>query len=215
MDDGTSVRTRVPQGNDYYYSDQKYGYANDYPPPMPAYTQQYGYAQSVHSSEDPSAYYVDSKHESQTTLTAAAAPIANQGNVDSYMANPHSANYNGGYGHEGQNGGYSNDGYGHGYAGYGQDVPGAYAVSGNEYGQYGQAYSNNGHGYEQDIGQAQAYAYQPQTDYSQSHVANAPARTASRAQNSQYDTSYSQSRQGRNGGTGTGGYDAYGHNKGM
>lgn len=206
-DDATTIRTRGTGTNDYYYSDYKNAYANDYPPPMPAYSQQYGgYAQSVHSTEDPSHYYADN-YDSQTSLTGAAAPIARQTNNST--PNPHNAAaYNGGYGYDGQNGGYGHDGYSHdGHAGYGQDVPGAYAVGGdpNEYAQYGQAHSNYGQGHEQDIGQAHAYAYEP-------HTANVPARTASRATNHQYDApAYQQSRQGRNGGTG---YDAYGHNSG-
>ena len=214
MDD-TSVRTRVPGGTDYYYPDHKYGYATDYPPPMPAYPQQYaGYPPSVHSADDPAAYYYDSKHESQTHLASAAAPLARQTNNNSpaNATNTYGADYNGAYAYGGQNGGYGHDGYGHdGYAGYGQDVPGAYAVTGdpNEYGQYGQAYSNHGYGQEQDIGQARSYTYDSQTQ-AQTHITSAPARTASRAQNHQYDNSaYQQSRQG-----GNGGYDAYGHSGG-
>ncbi|OCB91548.1 hypothetical protein A7U60_g1174 [Sanghuangporus baumii] len=189
LDDGTSVRTRVPGGTDYYYSDYKYAYATDYPPPMPAYTQQYaGYPPSVQSTDDPSYYYGDSKRESQTNLTGAAAPVAGQANNNSpaHMANPYGTDNNGDYAYGGQNAGYGHDGYGHdgyghdGYAGYGQDVPGAYAVSGdpNEYGQYGQAYSNYGRGHEQDISQARSYTYDSQA---QSHITNAPTRTYGQA----------------------------------
>ncbi|EJD01444.1 uncharacterized protein FOMMEDRAFT_126370 [Fomitiporia mediterranea MF3/22] len=210
MDDSTSVRTRVTGATDYYYADYKNAYATDYPPPMPPYKQQYGgYASSLQSSDDPSYYYADNKYDSQANLANAAAPVARQTNNSSPMANPHSANYNGTFGYDGQHGGTGYDSYNHdGHTGYGQDVPGAYAVSGdaNEYGQqHSQGYSHYGQSYEQDIGQSNGYAYEPQADYhSQQPLTNVPARTASRAQNHGYQQP---SRQGYGGGNG---YDAYG-----
>ncbi|KAI5119893.1 hypothetical protein M0805_003697 [Coniferiporia weirii] len=213
MDDGTSVRTRVPAGNDYFYGgDYKSTYAADQPPPMPAYNQQYG---AYPTPDDPSLYYAD-HYDSQTSLTAAAAPIARQANnrSPSPMANPHSATYDGGYGQDVHNGGYTQGAYAHdpyGHDAYGQEAPGAYSVGGdpNEYVQQGQAYAHYGQGYEQGRAQAGAYAYDPQADYasSQTHVANVPPRTASRAQHQQYDTSaYQQTQQGYGG---SAGHDAY------
>ncbi|THH06698.1 hypothetical protein EW145_g3916 [Phellinidium pouzarii] len=220
LDDGTSIRTRVPAGSDYHYgADYKKTYATDFPPPMPLYNQQYGvYAGSVHSAaEDPSPYYGE-QFDSHTNLAAAAAPIAGQGTnrSSSPMANPHSATYNGGYGQDAHNGGYGYEGQ-NGYdaqSGYGQDVPAAYAVSGDpgEYPQHNQAYAQYGQGYEQGRSQAVAYAYDSQADYasSQTHVASIPPRTASRAQqHQQYDSSAYRQVQRGYGGAG-GGYDAYG-----
>lgn len=217
MDDGTSIRTRVPGANDYYYADYKNAYASDYPPPMPAYSQQYGnYPSSVHSNgDDPSLYYAD-HYDSQTNLTAAAAPMAS----NNQMTNPHSANYNGGFGYEAQNGGYNYAQDAH--AGYGQDIAGAYAVGGDAHGygqqgqgQQGQAYQNYGYGYEQDIGQTNGgYAYEPQNDHlaTPTQLTSVPPRTASRAQNHQYDApAYQQPHQGYNNGAG---YDAYGRSGG-
>lgn len=196
MDD-TSIRTR---GNDYYYgSDQKSTYAaSEYPPPMPAYSKQYGgYAPSVTSTiDDPSAYYAE--YDSKTNLAAAAAPMGRQGNdltVDR-LTNPHSATYN----QDAFNAGYGYDAHG----GHGHDAAAAYAYSDpNEYTTHGQAYGGYGQEYDQGYGQAYdnqgqgAIAYEPQAGYgnTQGHYTNPPARTASRAQQHQYDDSAYQQQQ--------------------
>ncbi|KAH8118585.1 hypothetical protein DFH11DRAFT_1502410 [Phellopilus nigrolimitatus] len=213
FDDSTSIRTRATGVNDYYNygADYKSTYANDFPPPMPAFNQQYGYDNkayssyppSVHTSpDDPSVYYGD-QYDSRTNLTAAAAPVARQANNQSPMGNPHSAAYNGGYGQDAHN------------YGYGQEAVGAYAIGGdaNEYVQHGQAYTHNGYGYEQEHGQG-GHAYDVQSDYASTatHVVNVPPRTASRAQHQQYETSdYQQAQRGY--GENAGQY-AYGHNGG-
>lgn len=220
FDDGAStIRTRVPGPNDYYYNDYKNSYS-DFPPPMPAYKQDaYGntYAQSVHSTDDAN-YYAD-QFDSHTNLAAAAAPIARQANNSTPAPTAYSqqaANYGTQYGQD-TYGAYGYDQQA--YNGYGQDVPGAYAVSGdpNEYGQNHQQYSNYGYGHDQTQG---AYAYEPQHDYGsstlqtghQTQLANVPPRTASRAQNHQYDQPYQQ--QTHQGYGGNGGYDTYGHSGG-
>lgn len=223
FDDGAStIRTRAPGTNDYYYNDYKNAYG-DFPPPMPAYKQDAygggGYAQSIHSTDDGAAYYAE-QYNSHTNLAAAAAPISRQANNSTPGPTTYSqtAAYDANYNQDS----YSTYGYDQQqqqqHNGYGQDVPGAYAVSGdvNEYGQY------SNYGYGQGQGQTQgAYAYEPQYDYSsssnnnnvqpglQTHIMNVPPRTASRAQNHQYDQSYQHQGYGGNGGAG-GGYDAYG-----
>lgn len=199
MDDTSTVRTR---GNDYYYgSDQKSNYAaSEYPPPMPAFSKQYGgYAPSVTSTvDDPSAYYAE--YDSKTNLASTAAPMAGRGNdlTADHLTNPHSATYN----QDGFNTGYGHDAYG----GHGQEQPGYAYSDPNEYVAHGQAYGGYGQEYDQTYGQG-AYAYEPQTGYgaTQGHYTNPPARTASRAQQHQYDDSAYQQQQ-RNYGGHSGGY---------
>lgn len=195
MDDTSTLRT--------YYggSDQKSGYAaSDYPPPMPAYSKQYGgYAPSVTSVDDPSAYYTE--YDSKTNLAASAAPIAGAVPGDR-LANPHSAtynqdNFNSDYGYTAQTLGHDPA------AGYVYSDPNEYTTHNQAYGGYGQEYDQNYHqGY--DAHNQGVYGYEGQHGYGQTqgHFTNPPPRTASRAQQQQYDDSAYQQRNygGHNGG---------------
>ena len=189
--DDASSRTRAPPStytaqSDYYYhseykgADYKSNYSNDYPP-MPGYSQQHGYngyPPSVHTTgtgtgEDPTLYYQD-QYDSQTSLTAAAAPMArqNNGHGSSPLSNPHSATY-GNYNQEIQGPVHSHDNYGE---------------SGNsgDLGQHNYTYDHYGTGYGVDIDQAgQGYEGRGYT----AQIDNVPPRSQTATQQGQFESS--------------------------
>lgn len=223
LDDSKSNRTRVAPSaysgsNDYYYgSDNKSNYASDYPPPMPAYTQQYsygqnypGYSPSVHTTPDESSVYHADQYDSKVNLAAAPAPIAR---APSPMDNPHSATYNNFA--QDNYAGYSQDNYnaytnGNAYAGYGQQAHG--------YGQYDQNYhADDGYGVYgqgQDRGHTE-YASSLTLSGGNSSAAPSRAQNASRAQQRQQDgqPAYQYDSQ-QHYGQGTGYADNYGRHGG-
>lgn len=218
LDDGKSTRTRVAPSaysgsNDYYYSsDNKNNYAMDYPPPMPAYSQQYGYNNqnfpgyppSVHTTPDDSSLYHADQYDSRVNLSAAPAPIAR---AASPMDNPHSATHNG----------FAEDIHG----GYTQDSYNTYN-NGGDYANYGQQAHGYDQGYQAEGGHG-VYGQDGRTDYASSvtltggnsSIAPSRAQNASRAQQrQQYDQSAYQYDSQQHYGLGAGYADNYGRQGG-